>query len=437
MAKNMDQNHVITIEEEVEIMKTQMKSSPKLLQKSAGNSSCCIFRVPQSLVEINKDAYQPRIVSIGPYHHGNKNLEMIQEHKWKYLDDMITRTGKSLGVFMNIIVSMENEIRESYSESTNSFGTNDLAKIMVLDGFFLIELFRKAGKLVNTHPDDPIFKMVWVSPFLMRDLLKIENQIPFFVLQKLFEESRTDSCTLQSLILKFFNHAIDKQPNVLHKYENLDGKHLLDFFRKSFINTKDRHHLIVNANNPSLKLIQPASKLVNSGLKFKANHQADSFLDIKFQNGRLLIPQINMDDFHTSFLLNCMAFEQCYFSCTKDITTYVMFMSCLMKATTDVNFLSEKKIIENYCGTSEEIVKFFNDVGKDVAFDIKDNYLKGLFVEVNKYCENGLHVTWAEFKHKYFGSPWITISAFSAFMLLSLTVLQTFYTMYPYHKKKD
>ncbi|MFS7915742.1 hypothetical protein Hanom_Chr02g00168791 [Helianthus anomalus] len=361
---------------------------------------------------------------------------MIQEHTWRYLDDMITRTGKSLGVFMNIIVSMENEIRESYSESTDSFGTNDLAKMMVLDGFFLIELFRKAGKLVNTHPDDPIFKMVWVSPFLMRDLLKIENQIPFFVLQKLFEESRTDSCTLQSLTLKFFNHAIDKQPKVLHKYENLDGKHLLDFLRKSFINTKDRH-LIVNANNPSLKLIQPASKLANSRLKFKANHQADSFLDIKFQNGRLLIPQINIDDFHTSFLLNCMAFEQCYFSCTKDITTYVMFMSCLMKATTDVNFLSEKRIIENYCGTSEEIVKFFNDIGKDVAFDIKDNYLKGLFVEVNKYCENGWHVGWAEFRHTYFESPWASISALVPFMLLSLTVLQTFYTMYSYHKKKD
>ncbi|KAJ0941212.1 hypothetical protein HanRHA438_Chr02g0091961 [Helianthus annuus] len=131
MPENTNQSHVITIDEEVVLMNAQMKESPKLLRKSAGNSSCCIFRVPQSLAEINKEAYRPQIVSIGPYHHGKKDLEMIQEHKWRYLDDMITRTGKSLGVFMNIIVSMENKIRESYSESTDCFGTNDLAKMMV------------------------------------------------------------------------------------------------------------------------------------------------------------------------------------------------------------------------------------------------------------------------------------------------------------------
>ncbi|KAD5508651.1 hypothetical protein R6Q59_030720 [Mikania micrantha] len=164
----MNQNHIITIDE-IETMKTRMKESPKLLQKSAGKISCCIFRVPQSLVEINKEAYEPRIVSIGPYHHGNKDLEMIQEHKWRFLQKMITRTGKTLDFFMNIMVSLDNEIRESYSKSIDRFTTYDLAKMMVLDGVFLIELFRKVGKLVHTQADDPIFKMGWISPFLMRD----------------------------------------------------------------------------------------------------------------------------------------------------------------------------------------------------------------------------------------------------------------------------
>ncbi|KAI3823288.1 hypothetical protein L1987_04722 [Smallanthus sonchifolius] len=455
MPKNMDQNHVITIDQEVEIMMTQMKESPKLLQKSAGKNSCCIFRVPQSLVEINKEAYQPRIVSIGPYHHGNKDLEMIQEHKWRFLNDMLTRTGKPLGFFMNIVVNMENEIRENYSESIDRFATNDLAKMMVLDGFFLIELFRKVGKLVHTHGDDPIFKMGWVSPFLMRDLLRIENQIPFFVLQKLFKESGPDMRTLQSLILEFFNYMVDRKKNVLEKYENEDGKHLLDFFRKSFINTKNRNSGSVNTKNknsvtpedtekpekpenPSLKLIQPATKLVIAGVKFKANHQADSFLDIEFQkNGLLSIPQINMDDFYSSFFLNCMAFEQCYFHCSKHITTYVVFMGCLMNTSTDVGLLSHNKIIENYFGTDKEIAKFFKNVGKDVAFDIKNNYLKEVFVELNEYCKNGWHVGWAGFKHTYFESPWASISAFAAFMLLSLAALQTIYTVYPYYHKRD
>ncbi|KAD5508645.1 hypothetical protein R6Q59_030725 [Mikania micrantha] len=452
----MNQNHIITIDEEIESMKTRMKESPKLLQKSAGNKSCCVFRVPQSLLEINKEAYEPRIVSIGPYHHGKKDLEMIQEHKWRFLQDMLTRTGKTLGFFMNIMVSLDNEIRESYSESIDRFTTNDLAKMMVLDGVFLIELFRKVGKLVHTQADDPIFKMGWISPFLMRDLLRIENQIPFFVLKKLFEESNSNSRTLQSLILEFFNHIVERPQEVLKKCENLDGKHLLDFFRKSFIHTKKTSVTVpkmidkTKSVSPKLvhptteidetkslspKLIRPATKLVNAGVKFKAIHQAQSFLDIEFKNGLLLIPQINMDDFHSSFFMNCMAFEQCCCYCSKDITTYVVFMGCVMHTSTDVGILSQHKIIENYFGTDKEIAKFFKEVGKDVAFDVKDHYLGDLFMGVNEYCENGWHVGWAGFRHTYFESPWAFISALAAFMLLSLATLQTFYTVFPYYHK--
>jgi hypothetical protein len=110
----MSQNHVITIDQEVEHMNTQMKEPPKLLHKSAGKNSCCIFRVPQSLVEINQEAYRPRIVSIGPYYHGKKDLQMIEEHKWRFLNDLIPRTGKSIEFFLKVIVSMEDEIRQSY-----------------------------------------------------------------------------------------------------------------------------------------------------------------------------------------------------------------------------------------------------------------------------------------------------------------------------------
>ncbi|KAL8255654.1 hypothetical protein R6Q59_030721 [Mikania micrantha] len=436
----MNQNHIITINEEAEIMMTRMKESPKLLRKSAGKISCCIFKVPKILAEMNKEAYEPQIVSIGPYHHGNKDLEMIQEHKWRFLQEMISRTKKTVDFFLNIMVSMENEIRESYSESIDRFTTNDLAKMMVLDGFFLIELFRKVGRLVEVQKDDPIFKMLWISPFLMRDLLRIENQIPFFVLQKLFQESEPNSRTLQSLILDFFNHIVERPQEVLEKCENLDGKHLLDFFRESFIHTKK-----TSVTSPKkfdktkrglLQLIRPATEIVNSGVKFKANHQAHSFLDIEFKNGLLLIPQINMDDFHRSFFMNCMAFEQCYFDCSKDITTYVVFMGCVMNTSTDVSILSQHKIIANYFGTDEELVKLFKEVGKDVAFDIRTHYLVDLTMGVNGYW-NGLRVGWAEFKHNYFQSPWAFTSALAAFVLLSLTTLATFYTVFPYYHKRD
>nr|XP_043612766.1 UPF0481 protein At3g47200-like [Erigeron canadensis] len=359
---------------------------------------------------------------------------MIQEHKWRFLNDFITRGGRPLKLFMDIVVSMDVQIRESYSESIDGFSKNELAKMMVLDGVFLIELFRKVGRLSPVHQDDPIFKMIWVSPLLMMDILKIENQIPFFVLQKLYDESRTDERTLPSLIFEFYNYLVDRQPKILKKCENLEGKHLLDLFRKSFINTNNNGDSIRRCENAPLKLIQPATALAIKGVKFRANHQAESFLDIEFENGILYIPQINMDDFYSSFFLNCVAFEQCYFHCSKDITTYVVFMGCLMNTSTDASVLSGSKIIENYF-TDSETAEFFFHIGKDVAFDIKNNYLQGLFKEVNDYCKNGWHVGWAGFIHKFYFENWPVLSALAAFMLLSLAALQTFYTVYPYYRK--
>ncbi|KAI3706465.1 hypothetical protein L6452_24229 [Arctium lappa] len=70
-----------------------------------------------------------------------------------------------------------------------------------------------------------------------------------------------------------------------------------------------------------------------------------------------------------------------------------------------LSLLSESKIIENYFGTDTELVKFFNNARKVVAFDIKDFYLKSVFKDINEYCNNRWHVGWAGFKHKYFGRP--------------------------------
>uniref|UniRef100_A0A1J3EEZ4 UPF0481 protein n=1 Tax=Noccaea caerulescens TaxID=107243 RepID=A0A1J3EEZ4_NOCCA len=38
-------------------------NSPKHLKKSAGGQSCCIFRIPHTLVQANESAYKPKIVS--------------------------------------------------------------------------------------------------------------------------------------------------------------------------------------------------------------------------------------------------------------------------------------------------------------------------------------------------------------------------------------
>ncbi|KAJ0011455.1 hypothetical protein Pint_33713 [Pistacia integerrima] len=423
------------VEDWVRQVLRKTEKTPTLLREAAGDSACCIFRVPQSLVEINEKAYQPRIVSIGPYHNGLEHLKIIEEHKWRFLGSLLERKEDCDNILQNcflIIASLEPEIRACYSE-TNMFKSHEFVEMMVLDGCFIIELVCKVTGLIRREPDDPIFKMDWILPFLMRDLLKLENQIPFFVLQNLFDILEPNPTTsLVSRTLRFFSdHVLERPESVLSKADNLQAKHILDLVRLSFRPSSPKRPVSPSKKNFLLSF-QPAEKLHRAGIQFTTRRNKDSFLDIKFADGVLRIPPLPMDDIVSSFFLNCVAFEQCYGHCEKFITDYARFMGCLIHTSSDAGFLCDHKIIENCFGTDDEVARFFTDVGKDVAFDIERSYLAKSIEEVNEYYWNDWHVRWASFKNKYFDTPWSFISASAAAVLLILTMIQTFFAWYSY-----
>lgn len=49
------------------------------------------IKVPPVLQEAEPRAYKPRIVSLGPYHHGKSELQPMEELKWKYLRRFVRR----------------------------------------------------------------------------------------------------------------------------------------------------------------------------------------------------------------------------------------------------------------------------------------------------------------------------------------------------------
>ncbi|KAK6926654.1 Protein of unknown function DUF247, plant [Dillenia turbinata] len=414
-------------------MEQILAETPRLLNKSAGKKTCCIFRVPQSLVEINEKAYQPHVVSIGPYHHGRENLKMIEQHKGRFLGSLVSRSRVGLDEYYKAIASREGEIRDCYSETIN-YDSNDFIKMLVLDGCFIIELFCKVGKSPTPDSDDPLFNMAWLFSFVMRDLLRLENQIPYFVLEAFYDlaTGNQNLPSLSKLALEFFNYAVQRPIEVLEKYYNIQGVHLLDLFRRSFIPTK--HREVSRKPSPLLQLIPSAKKLHVAGVKFKARDKSSSLLEIDFHNGLLRIPTMTIDDFTSSVFLNWVAFEQCYNHCSKHITTYATFMGCLINTAGDAGLLCDQKIIENYFGTDEAVTSFFTNVGKDVVFDIQHCYMSKMFEDINEYYRNNWKVQWAGFKHKYFDTPWSFLSALAAVLLLLLTLIQSLFSVLAYVK---
>ena len=44
-----------------------------------------IYRVPKNVREVHKNAFAPKIISIGPLHYGDPGLRFMEEHKMRYL----------------------------------------------------------------------------------------------------------------------------------------------------------------------------------------------------------------------------------------------------------------------------------------------------------------------------------------------------------------
>ncbi|XP_047979356.1 UPF0481 protein At3g47200 [Salvia hispanica] len=413
-------------------MQQRIANMPRILSGSAGKSSCSIFKVPQSFIDINGRCYFPYIVSVGPYHHGDSRLLMIEEHKWRFLGALLKRRRLNLEDLLRAVQPLEARARECYSTDIH-FSVDEFIEILAVDGCFVIELFRKFGGIVAFQADDPLLSLSWIYSFLLRDLIRLENQIPFFVLQCLFDltepPGEEPGPSLQTLALRFFSNILQRSDETVEKFGNLNGKHILDLLRSSFIPTDYEEPR--ERKFTSTHVIHCISKLRRSGIRLKAVED-DSFLVVRFRGGAIEMPKIAVDDFMYSFLLNCVAYEQCYRCCSKHMTTYATLLDCLINTAKDVEYLIDKNIVENYFGTDAELARFINNLGKDVSFDIDLCYLADLFNEVNHYYDNHWHVQWASFKYTYFNTPWSFISALAALVLLILTIAQTYFTVVSY-----
>jgi hypothetical protein len=106
---------------------------------------CCIYRVPKLLRKVNEEAYTPKLISIGPYHHDREELRDMEKHKLRYLKNFLDRTRKRQEDFLKIIKDNEKHIRLCYSEECRLNG-RDFVKMILLDAIFIIELFLKVKK---------------------------------------------------------------------------------------------------------------------------------------------------------------------------------------------------------------------------------------------------------------------------------------------------
>lgn len=168
-----------------------LKLHGSLPRKPPWPSGRCIFRVPSTIRRHNEHAYEPQLVSIGPYHHGGERLRQMEKFKRWYLGCLLDRAPNPearLGSLFEAIASNVQYCLDCYSgELEEAISIDEFVEMMILDGCFVVELFRKRAGVVPWHPDDPIFTTAYMRKILLTDLMLLENQLPWFVLESLFD----------------------------------------------------------------------------------------------------------------------------------------------------------------------------------------------------------------------------------------------------------
>ncbi|KAL7181945.1 hypothetical protein ACSBR1_040790 [Camellia fascicularis] len=242
-------------------MERLVKSIREKLDKlSSPSLECCIYKVPKKLKKINEEAYTPLRVSIGPLHHGKEGLEDMEEHKLRYFNDFIQRSGKSLEELVEIMKDMEEGIRKCYAETIN-LKSEIFLEIILVDVAFIIEVLLRYSFGGPRTPNDHIFRKLWMMNDIRRDSLLLENQLPFFVLQCLFEMTNINlgNNDYETMSHSFIYLALDwiASASIIQEYPDLENinpsrvEHFLDLLRSCLIPLEDSQALVPEENRPS------------------------------------------------------------------------------------------------------------------------------------------------------------------------------------------
>lgn len=150
-----------------------------------------IFRLPDFVRTMKPDVFTPKVVAIGPYHHNKSHLQPLDCHKERALHHFLKRGVKPLDDYVRELKSAVMELQGSYVDLDEEWKNQDnFIKLMLTDGCFMLEVMRLDSEHCKRYyaPSDPFFgphALQRKVPYMRRDMLILENQLPILVFKKL------------------------------------------------------------------------------------------------------------------------------------------------------------------------------------------------------------------------------------------------------------
>uniref|UniRef100_A0A2N9EV22 Uncharacterized protein n=1 Tax=Fagus sylvatica TaxID=28930 RepID=A0A2N9EV22_FAGSY len=307
--------------------------------------------------------YEPRVVSLGPIHHGKEKYQLGEKYKLLLTSEFvkgsckginalymkIERRIKKLKVLFNLLGALEIRIlsglqKDCFEEEViKKYDGDDegLAWLLFVDGCAILQYMYCATN--KDKFNDLSIKNDSVA-FADQDLFLLENQVPYCLLKWLMRWSK-----------------------------NKDLKNSIETFIKGL-----------------------ACCL-----------------------GYLWLPPITVDDSMRPKFLNLIAYEMSLdFKNDFGITSYISFLDSLIDEANDVKLLRKAGVLYNCLGSDEEVAKLFNEIGTDLVPSTE--IYSHVRSEIQKHYNNTLRNWIAQVIHDHFSSPWTFIAFFGALLALAL-----------------
>ncbi|CAL5335089.1 unnamed protein product [Camellia sinensis] len=475
--KSTERNECCISEQELERLLRKMVEGA---HKTASKSSASIYRVPVELRKLEESAYTPRFVSIGPFHSKDQHIlnSSMQDVKKSYANSLFDRISSSKGGLeeeklntSKVLMECVGKMRESLDKAKKCYAeeVEDVldVEMLVIDGCFILELLYRSHRYFHMHIDepssDPIFGSILTDVYVRHDLLLLENQLPFFVLQALFDLTVASinphgHPTLHDYVISYFCCSLEWKSeshgntpakklegnyhhilHILHNHYHPDNDNAvakrdghitksmssaLDLDNDDGVAKRDSH--ITNKDNGVGKRdgMPCASDLEYAGVKFAVGNK------VSFRPSKLLprahfeIPTLDLSDSTEPFLRNLIAFEQCCHGnvVKRYFTSYAVLMDMLINTPEDVKVLEKAEIIRNHLGANEDASNLFNNLCKKTV--LGEFYFTETASAAAQYRKRWWENNMAELKRTYFANPWTFIAFCAGFITFGITVIR-------------
>ncbi|KAJ4809527.1 hypothetical protein LUZ62_022093 [Rhynchospora pubera] len=180
-------------------IRSDLKIDCPTIVTDLGRQKCRLSRlskVPHRMVGANPQAYTPSVVSIGPYHWASSFLKGMEVEKRQFLElNLWSKEEKTWNGYVQVMAKLEADARKYYPDLITAMDSNAFLSMMLLDGFYILGLLYPLSFVRVQSNDAHDAVDIW------HDLLLLENQIPFIIVERICEQWAWDAGEDSEIVL--------------------------------------------------------------------------------------------------------------------------------------------------------------------------------------------------------------------------------------------